>query len=245
MIRAKVITGRFCLGDPSLNVAPYINESTGEHYESVVNDIQNPSIFVLFKDPAAFPEYVIEYKVPSTSLTGLKYALDMKSLPSHPPVNSSATASPSFTLPRAMPPKTLPLLQGPPVPFRSSSLTAQSEIPYFDAPQSPLPPEPIGATCQPPPKPPRVMSPKPQLSSASQSKAIGASSPPPPKPSSAAKQSPLTQPSSSSLPLSTPSSATSSSLLHSNDPTSPGSDSKVLSMGGFLKKNATGSRRPC
>jgi len=44
-----------------MKAAPYKNNSTTEQYDSVVEDIQNPTIFVVFHDAAAYPEYIIKF----------------------------------------------------------------------------------------------------------------------------------------------------------------------------------------
>lgn len=61
MIQARVITGRFCDGNSSLKTAPYLPSSYYLQYDSVVNNVARPTIFVVFNDASAYPEYVIEY----------------------------------------------------------------------------------------------------------------------------------------------------------------------------------------
>lgn len=62
MIRASVITGRFCVGNSSMKTAPYLPSSDFLQYDSVVDNVDRPTIFVVFNDASAYPEYVIEYK---------------------------------------------------------------------------------------------------------------------------------------------------------------------------------------
>ena len=70
MIRARVITGRYCLGEEGMICAPRIDENSGKQYDSVVNDVDNPSIFVVFRDAAAYPQHVVQYTVESVSEEG-------------------------------------------------------------------------------------------------------------------------------------------------------------------------------
>uniref|UniRef100_H2Z0W1 Poly [ADP-ribose] polymerase n=1 Tax=Ciona savignyi TaxID=51511 RepID=H2Z0W1_CIOSA len=60
MFLAKVITGEYCQGDSSMKTAP---TKTGvlkhELYDSVVNQMNNPTMFVVFKDASVYPDYVL------------------------------------------------------------------------------------------------------------------------------------------------------------------------------------------
>ena len=55
----KVVTGKFVLGDHKIKVAPTID---GVKVDSVVNNMADPSIFVVFSDNHAYPAYLITYK---------------------------------------------------------------------------------------------------------------------------------------------------------------------------------------
>ena len=63
---AKVLTGEFTKGQISYKVAPQIagRDSTDVQgtYDSVVNDIQNPKIYVTFGDRQWYPEYLIIFE---------------------------------------------------------------------------------------------------------------------------------------------------------------------------------------
>ncbi|XP_020788227.1 protein mono-ADP-ribosyltransferase PARP10 [Boleophthalmus pectinirostris] len=57
---AKVLTGDYTKGDHSMKTAPL--KETGDiplRYDSVTDDITRPSMFVIFNDTQAFPEYLI------------------------------------------------------------------------------------------------------------------------------------------------------------------------------------------
>jgi len=59
VFQCLVLTGRFCQGSTEMKVAPWFDEEQGVFYDSVVNDVLNPEIFVVFSDNHAYPEYVI------------------------------------------------------------------------------------------------------------------------------------------------------------------------------------------
>uniref|UniRef100_A0A4W3JD94 Poly [ADP-ribose] polymerase n=1 Tax=Callorhinchus milii TaxID=7868 RepID=A0A4W3JD94_CALMI len=62
MFRARVITGEFCQGVNNMIVPPVKNTSyPTDLYDSVVDNPLVPSLFVIFKDIQAYPEYFIEY----------------------------------------------------------------------------------------------------------------------------------------------------------------------------------------
>ena len=56
---ARVLTGEYTKGDPSMKDPP--NKDAHRKYDSVVDDPPNPSIFVVFFDIQAYPEYLIEF----------------------------------------------------------------------------------------------------------------------------------------------------------------------------------------
>ena len=62
IILARVVTGEFCVGKSSLKSAPYKDGSATEQYESVVDDESKPSMYCVFNDSSAYPEYIIKYK---------------------------------------------------------------------------------------------------------------------------------------------------------------------------------------
>jgi len=61
IIQTRVITGDWTQGRNGMKAAPPKNNSPTEQYNSVVNDVQSPTIFVVFHDTAAYPEYIIKF----------------------------------------------------------------------------------------------------------------------------------------------------------------------------------------
>ncbi|XP_056390405.1 protein mono-ADP-ribosyltransferase PARP15-like isoform X2 [Hyla sarda] len=61
--QAAVLTGRYCAGRSSYKEAPCID---GDHskgrYDSVVDNVDTPKMFVVFHDDVAYPEYLITLK---------------------------------------------------------------------------------------------------------------------------------------------------------------------------------------
>ena len=57
----KVLTGDFCQGTQGLKSTPDkdVTVTPKTKYDSVVDDINNPNIFVIFNDTQAYPEYLI------------------------------------------------------------------------------------------------------------------------------------------------------------------------------------------
>ena len=59
---ARVLVGKHCQGCSSMIVPPPKNPSRPEIlYESVVDNIANPNIFVVFYDTQCYPEYLISF----------------------------------------------------------------------------------------------------------------------------------------------------------------------------------------
>ena len=63
MFVAKVLTGRKTVGKSDMRRPPPVdpNKPSGELYASCVNDIANPSIFVVFERDQCYPEYLVHY----------------------------------------------------------------------------------------------------------------------------------------------------------------------------------------
>ena len=62
MIQTRVITGEWCQGTQQLHAAPYKTAAQTEQYDSVVDDVNNPTIYVVFNDASAYPEYIIKFQ---------------------------------------------------------------------------------------------------------------------------------------------------------------------------------------
>ncbi|XP_062611964.1 protein mono-ADP-ribosyltransferase PARP14-like [Saccostrea cucullata] len=60
--RSRVLTGEYCQGRNGMKVPP--NKPSGGHilYDSVVDNPNNPGIFVIFNDTQAYPEYLITFQ---------------------------------------------------------------------------------------------------------------------------------------------------------------------------------------
>lgn len=61
MILADVITGDFCQGERNMKT-PKLKPGSNHVCESAVENLSDPSIFVVFQDASAYPAYVISYK---------------------------------------------------------------------------------------------------------------------------------------------------------------------------------------
>ncbi|XP_048202345.1 protein mono-ADP-ribosyltransferase PARP15 [Perognathus longimembris pacificus] len=63
MYYVRVLTGDYTCGNPSYIVPPAKNpQSPTDLYDSVVDDVGNPSVFVVFYDYQAYPEYLITFR---------------------------------------------------------------------------------------------------------------------------------------------------------------------------------------
>jgi len=62
MYLAKVLVGQYCVGNNAMIVPPPKNPSKPEIlYDSVVDQMGNPSMFVVFFDNCCYPEYLITF----------------------------------------------------------------------------------------------------------------------------------------------------------------------------------------
>ena len=61
MFLAEVITGQYCKGSRGIKVPPYIGLTT-DHHDSMVDDVSNPTMYVVFKDASVYPLYVLTFK---------------------------------------------------------------------------------------------------------------------------------------------------------------------------------------
>ena len=63
MYRVRVLTGEFAKGDSTMIVPPPKDpKKPNLQYDSVVDNISNPQIFVVFYDACAYPDYLITFK---------------------------------------------------------------------------------------------------------------------------------------------------------------------------------------
>jgi poly [ADP-ribose] polymerase 10/14/15 len=64
MYICKVLVGEFIQGKGGMKVPPQKAGAAGSHilYDSVVDNLAAPGIFVIFHDTQAYPEYLIVFK---------------------------------------------------------------------------------------------------------------------------------------------------------------------------------------
>jgi len=63
VIMARVITGDYCQGHKDLKQAPCKPGSEYTHHDSVVDDVNNPTVYGVFTDFSTLPEYIIKYRI--------------------------------------------------------------------------------------------------------------------------------------------------------------------------------------
>ena len=63
MFVARVLTGVYTQGGSDMKVPPSRNsQQAHDRYDSVVNIMDNPSMYVVFHDNQAYPDYLITFK---------------------------------------------------------------------------------------------------------------------------------------------------------------------------------------
>ncbi|KAL3863204.1 hypothetical protein ACJMK2_004970 [Sinanodonta woodiana] len=62
MYLTKVLTGKYAVGTQGMRVPPPLVPGRPELHDSVVDDINTPSVFVIFHDTQAYPKYLITFK---------------------------------------------------------------------------------------------------------------------------------------------------------------------------------------
>ncbi|KAF6030607.1 PARP14 [Bugula neritina] len=62
ILQCRVITGDWCRGEQNMPAAP-CKPNSNIQFDSVVNDMNDPTIFAVFHDAAAYPEYIIKFKI--------------------------------------------------------------------------------------------------------------------------------------------------------------------------------------
>ena len=64
MYYCRVLTGHYEFGDTNMKTPPSRNDPNNPalHYDSTVNDITAPSIFVIYYDAQAYPEYIVTFQ---------------------------------------------------------------------------------------------------------------------------------------------------------------------------------------
>ena len=62
MYLAQVLTGEYTVGSSKYRVTPDNPKHPGLQFDSVVDKVSNPEIFVIFVDSQAYPKYLITFK---------------------------------------------------------------------------------------------------------------------------------------------------------------------------------------
>jgi len=61
VFQCRVLTGQFAAGSQNMKEPPQ-RHGTKFRYDSVTNNVNDPRIFVIFKDTQSYPEYLIAFK---------------------------------------------------------------------------------------------------------------------------------------------------------------------------------------
>ncbi|XP_046547810.1 protein mono-ADP-ribosyltransferase PARP15-like [Haliotis rubra] len=61
--QCRVLTGKFTLGRPRMKDTPFRGPEKTVKYDSAVDDVKKPSLFVVFNDTQAYPEYLITFRL--------------------------------------------------------------------------------------------------------------------------------------------------------------------------------------
>ena len=60
--QVRVLTRKFAQGAAGMIEPPALPNKPGANYDSVVDNVANPSMFVIFHDAQSYPEYLITFK---------------------------------------------------------------------------------------------------------------------------------------------------------------------------------------
>jgi Poly(ADP-ribose) polymerase catalytic domain len=61
VLRCRVLTGQFTVGTEDMIEPPPKPGSPTERFDSTVDDESNPTVFVIYTDYHAYPEYVVTF----------------------------------------------------------------------------------------------------------------------------------------------------------------------------------------
>ena len=59
----NVVVGKYTQGQRDMNVAPPLQPGSKDVFDSLVDNVANPTIFVAMTDAQVYPEYLITFKV--------------------------------------------------------------------------------------------------------------------------------------------------------------------------------------
>ena len=64
MYYARVLTGLYAHGDSTMKTPPLTNDPNNPslHYDSTVDNPGSPTIFVIYYDTQAYPEYIVTFR---------------------------------------------------------------------------------------------------------------------------------------------------------------------------------------
>lgn len=64
MFLAKVLTGKFTVGNPSMRRPPPLNprDASSDLFDSCVDNWMDPQIFVIFNDDQSYPYFIVQYE---------------------------------------------------------------------------------------------------------------------------------------------------------------------------------------
>lgn len=70
MFLAKVLTGKFTVGNPSMRRPPPLNprDASSDLFDSCVDNWMDPQIFVIFNDDQSYPYFIIQYEEVSNTV---------------------------------------------------------------------------------------------------------------------------------------------------------------------------------
>ena len=61
MYYCKVLTGEYTIGKAGLKESPMKDVDTHEWFDSVVDNAESPTMFIIFNDTQAYPEYLVTF----------------------------------------------------------------------------------------------------------------------------------------------------------------------------------------
>ncbi|XP_024118277.2 lysine-rich arabinogalactan protein 19-like [Oryzias melastigma] len=148
MFMVRVLTGVYAQGQKGMKVPPPRNaQQPNERCDSVVDDINNPSMYVVFHDDQAYPDYLITFNPapssePSPKLKAQHQAIRVQLQPQGP-APSSQSPAPSSQSPAPSSQNPAPSSQSPAPSSQSPAPSSQNPAPSSQSPaqssQSPAP----------------------------------------------------------------------------------------------------------
>lgn len=69
MFLCQVMVGDYALGKPDYSRPPFKDEKKTVSFDSCVDDLAQPSLYVIFESNQTYPEFLIKYKVETEEIT--------------------------------------------------------------------------------------------------------------------------------------------------------------------------------